>query len=485
MSTSGAYIRLAIFAIVILAVVFAQRAGCPSEQRIAALSQTASVGGVLAEAGWDDPYDDPYVEYDSLDDEWCPPYAESDVGGGETLYYGYGGSDDPEYDEWYEEYYEVPYSYPSVSYTPVQGTYTSVVPLGIGVGAQTAPTTITPSVSVQVPQIRFDVVPLGVSVGGIQTTYKAPERPLIVVPPLIVPAPVHTALPACSLSATPIAIGNNTIIFRWSSSNAVLATLSDVGAVPLQSSYYPVSMPYGSRAYTLTVQDALGRSAQCSTYAQVLSAPTVVYQEPWCSIVVQPASAYEGDQVVLSWASTHATAASLAEFGSVGTVGTYSLTASESRAYAMRVQGPGGATSCTAYLSVSKRPAPTPSAPTTPTCSLTADAATIFTSASTTLRWNTTRAESATLSGFGPVKTTGSMSVAPSSSQTYTLTAKGAGGTRSCKVTVSVASTSACTITCNGITYECAPVGTPVGVQCPAQESSSGGLWDWIKGLFR
>ncbi len=483
MSTSGAYARLIAFAVIILAIVFAQGADCPSQRQGAAFSQTASVGGVFAQAGSDDPYAADYIAYD---DEWCPPFAEGDVGGGEVFYEGYAGSDEPTYEEytWYDEYV-MPSYISSVSYTPAQGTYTSIVPIGTGVGAQTAPTIVMPSVSAGSPQIRFDVVPLGVPVGGAQQTYKAqPERTHTVAPVLIVPAPVSTPLPSCSLYATPSTVGSGNVVFRWGSSNAVLAVLSDVGAVPLQSSYYPIYLPYGSRSYTLTVQDSLGRSAHCSTYVQVVSAPSIVYQNPWCSIVVEPASAYEGDGVVLSWASTHATGASLAEFGSVGTVGTYSLSAGSSRAYTMTVYGPGGSSSCDAYLSVSKRPTPAPSTPKAPTCSLTADSATIFTGASTTLRWSTSRAESATLSGLGTVKTTGSIMVSPSASQKYTLTVKGSGGSSECGVTVSVKPASSCTVTCGGITYECAPVGTPVGVQCPA-ESSSGGLWSWFKGLFR
>jgi peptidoglycan-associated lipoprotein len=54
------------------------------------------------------------------------------------------------------------------------------------------------------------------------------------------------------------------------------------------------------------------------------------------------------------------------------------------------------------------------------------------------LRWTTTNATSASISGIGAVAINGSQSVYPSASTTYTLTAKGAGGSAEATARVTV-----------------------------------------------
>lgn len=72
-------------------------------------------------------------------------------------------------------------------------------------------------------------------------------------------------------------------------------------------------------------------------------------------------------------------------------------------------------------------PPPTP-AP-APTAKITVTPAAITAGQSATLSWNTVNATQASISGLGTVSTSGSRTVTPVSSEDYTLTAKGAGGT--------------------------------------------------------
>jgi peptidoglycan-associated lipoprotein len=89
-------------------------------------------------------------------------------------------------------------------------------------------------------------------------------------------------------------------------------------------------------------------------------------------------------------------------------------------------------------------PAPPPPA-SAPTVALVANPAAIGQGQSSTLTWQTTNADAVTIAGLGTVPPSGSRSVTPDASTTYTLVAKGAGGANetSARVTVSPATTAA------------------------------------------
>jgi peptidoglycan-associated lipoprotein len=85
-------------------------------------------------------------------------------------------------------------------------------------------------------------------------------------------------------------------------------------------------------------------------------------------------------------------------------------------------------------------PAPAPAPPPkTPTVSLTAEPSSIDRGQSATLRWSSTDATEASINqGIGSVGTSGTRSVSPTSSTTYTITVKGPGGSASASATVTV-----------------------------------------------
>ena len=76
---------------------------------------------------------------------------------------------------------------------------------------------------------------------------------------------------------------------------------------------------------------------------------------------------------------------------------------------------------------VAPPPPPPPPPPAAPTASLTANPNTIDKGGSTTLTWQTSNATDVSIDGVGAVQPSGSQSVTPADSTTYTLTAKGRG----------------------------------------------------------
>jgi peptidoglycan-associated lipoprotein len=88
-----------------------------------------------------------------------------------------------------------------------------------------------------------------------------------------------------------------------------------------------------------------------------------------------------------------------------------------------------------------KKPAPPPPPPppaAAPTASLSASPETIDKGQSSTLTWKTENATDVSIDGIGAVQPSGSQSVNPTESTTYTLTAKGAGGSQTATARVTV-----------------------------------------------
>lgn len=81
---------------------------------------------------------------------------------------------------------------------------------------------------------------------------------------------------------------------------------------------------------------------------------------------------------------------------------------------------------------------PSPPPPAAPTATLAANPPVIEQGQTTTLTWQTDNATDVAIDGIGAVSGTGSKTITPSSSTTYTLTAKGPGGTKDASASVTV-----------------------------------------------
>jgi peptidoglycan-associated lipoprotein len=99
------------------------------------------------------------------------------------------------------------------------------------------------------------------------------------------------------------------------------------------------------------------------------------------------------------------------------------------------------------HKKVASVPPPPPPAPSAPTATLAASPDMIHPGQSTTLTWQTQNADNVTLEGVGPVNASGSHTVSPNMSTTYTLVAKGAGGTKDASARVTVTAVTAQTPT--------------------------------------
>jgi peptidoglycan-associated lipoprotein len=81
---------------------------------------------------------------------------------------------------------------------------------------------------------------------------------------------------------------------------------------------------------------------------------------------------------------------------------------------------------------------PPPPPPAAPTATLAASPDVVQQGQSTTLTWQTTNANDITIEGLGTVPASGSRSISPGTSTTYTLMAKGPGGTQDASARVTV-----------------------------------------------
>src|SRR5271155_1871432 len=83
-------------------------------------------------------------------------------------------------------------------------------------------------------------------------------------------------------------------------------------------------------------------------------------------------------------------------------------------------------------------PPPPPPPPAAPTASVSASPNPVEKGQSTTLSWQTSNATAVSIDGIGAVQPSGSQQVTPADSTTYTLTAKGAGGSQTATARVTV-----------------------------------------------
>lgn len=92
---------------------------------------------------------------------------------------------------------------------------------------------------------------------------------------------------------------------------------------------------------------------------------------------------------------------------------------------------------CSKKAAQATPPTPPPP-PVAPTATLAASPDVIQQGQSTTLTWQTNNASDITIEGLGMVSASGSKTISPSSSTTYTLTAKGPGGSQNASARVTV-----------------------------------------------
>jgi Protein of unknown function (DUF4038)/Putative collagen-binding domain of a collagenase len=163
---------------------------------------------------------------------------------------------------------------------------------------------------------------------------------------------------------------------------------------------------------------------------------------PTVTISANPTGVTNGQSSELTWSSTDATgcAASNGWSGIQATSGSVSVSPTATTTYTLTCTGDGGSDAASVTVTFSATPPPS--------ITFTATPSAITAGQSSTLDWTTSGDTTCTASGgwSGTKATTGSESVSPATSTTYTLACGGIGGTTTKSVTVTVGVTPAPTV---------------------------------------
>lgn len=185
--------------------------------------------------------------------------------------------------------------------------------------------------------------------------------------------------------------------------------------------------PTATTTYTLTATNSSGtRSASTQVTVQAAAARVD-------SFSASPASIAAGGSSQLQWATTDATQVSIDNgVGTVALDGSVTLSPATTTTYRLTASGPGGNSSSEVTVTVLQPPV---------IASFSASAASLQAGESATLSWDTSAATTVSITpGLGTQATSGSLSVTPTATTTYRLTATGPGGTRTAETTLKVIS---------------------------------------------
>ena len=230
----------------------------------------------------------------------------------------------------------------------------------------------------------------------------------------VVPAPTVT------LSANPTTVssgGSSTL--TWSSTNAASCTASGgwTGAEAISGTLSVT--PATTTTYTLTCTGAGGTTSPSSATVTVSAGPI-----PMITLALTYEPTLPGTWDTLSWSTTNATSCT-ASGGWMGTKpvsGSLTVVIAASTSYTLACTGPGGSNQATDTVTVAP----------TPVVTLSASSSYIASGNSTTLTWSATNTTSCTAGGdswTGAIAASGSASVSPTSTTTYTISCAWPGGT--------------------------------------------------------
>lgn len=242
----------------------------------------------------------------------------------------------------------------------------------------------------------------------------------VVVPPVIT-----------SFTATPenLAPGQSARL-TWAAPGALYYYVSaDVGNDPGRVWGTNVTVrPKATTTYTLTAFNTAGSTTRTLTVPVGAPLPKPAIS----SFTATPASVLQGDATTLAWSVNGANSLSISPGVGPVTGNSITLTPAASTTYTLTAANASGSTTRAVDVSVVPRPVPLPEV-----ASFTASPATLIRGGSTTLAWNVSGADQVSISGLGVV-TGNNVSVAPSESTSYTLTATNVSGSVTRTVSVVV-----------------------------------------------
>jgi uncharacterized repeat protein (TIGR01451 family) len=251
--------------------------------------------------------------------------------------------------------------------------------------------------------------------------------------------------PSVNLTANPssVAYGGSSTL-SWNSTNATSCTASGAwsGTKPTSGTFYTGNLT-STKTYNITCTGAGGSAVDSVTVTvgnEPYNPPT---PSPTVNLNANPTSVQSGGSSVLSWNSTNATSCTATGgmngwAGPKATSGTfYANNLTYSSTYSLTCTNSSGSTTDSVTINVSQTPPP----PSAPSVDLTANPMNVVYGGSSTLSWNSSNANSCVASGAwsGTKPTSGTFYTgALTSTQAYTLTCGGNGGSASDAVTVYV-----------------------------------------------
>jgi len=173
----------------------------------------------------------------------------------------------------------------------------------------------------------------------------------------------------------------------------------------------------------------------CSASASPPPPPPSPPPAPTASLSASPTSISSGQSSTLSWNSTNASSCSGAGFTASGISGSAAVTPAATSTYSVTCSGGGGSASASATVTVA---IPSPPPPAAPTAVLSASPTSISSGQSSMLTWSSTNATSCSSSNFAASGISGSASITPAATSTYSVTCSGSGGSASASATVNV-----------------------------------------------
>ncbi|MEK7404640.1 MAG: OmpA family protein [Acidobacteriota bacterium] len=234
-------------------------------------------------------------------------------------------------------------------------------------------------------------------------------------------------------------IAGESSTLSWQTENAEQVTLSEAGAVALSGN--TVVSPARTTTYTLTARNRLGEvTASATVQVTPGTVPRII------RFAAAPVEILTGEQSTLFWLVENATEVSIGGIGRVEMAGSRDVGPVTTTTYTLTARNTLGEATATATVVVSPRAA---------IRSFTARPTTVPRGGAVVLEWVSENATSAFISGVGAVQPSGSVTVNPTESTTYTLTVTGNRSQASAQVSV--------TVTAPVVTPPTPPPPTPTG----------------------
>jgi hypothetical protein len=247
------------------------------------------------------------------------------------------------------------------------------------------------------------------------------------------PPPASSSLPTIlSFTASPssVAPGGSTTL-AWNTLNATSASIAGFGAVPVTGSLAINTTGTGSITFYLTATNSAG-SSNASTTISVGGAytPPATGSAPIAALYLSPSSITSGSSATLSWMTSGASSIAIDNgvkslVGISGASGSVSVSPSFTTTYTLIATNAYGSTYDSKVLTVTAAPAPSGSVP---AAALYLSQSNIPSGGSTMLSWVTSGATFISIDNgvknlVGVSGASGSITVSPSFTTTYTLTA--------------------------------------------------------------